>query len=124
MYIRTVIGNILKNPNIIYPNYANGKGYISNEYRTLIGIKSQGDNLIDVLELDDIIEFNDPRYTNEVYREQYFIISIDSTYSVSDIARKDIQLSDNYWRSVNDLLKLDLKIITYEQYMPLAQEVL
>jgi hypothetical protein len=82
-------------------------------------IKSSGDNLIDVLDLDDIIEFNDPRYTNEVYRIISFITSIGNNFD----GVKFIDTNDEYSFNEIHLLSLNVKVITHEQYMKLAQEI-
>jgi hypothetical protein len=128
MYIRTRTGNVLYDVMLNVKWTAkidNGLKYydFDGDYAGLVicenNFKSQGDNLIDVLELDDIIEFNDPRYTNEVYRILSFITSIGNNFD----GVKFIDTNDEYSFNEIYLLSLNVKVITHEQYMKLAQEI-
>jgi hypothetical protein len=114
MYIRTECG-LIRNVDEIEISGAYYKPVTGFEY----GIVKRGDNLIDVLDLDDIIEFNDPRYTNEVYRITSFITSIGNHFT----GIKFIETNDDYNFNETDLSGLNIKVITHEQYMKLAQEV-
>ena len=112
MYIRTECGLIVQGSK---ENDGNGIEICNNDYahdwsngRTL-KIKSQGDNLIDVLEVDDMIL--DKRLTIFL-RLDKFITSTYNDFIQLDIGTGGYIIEENI-----------SKVITHEQYMPLAQEV-
>jgi hypothetical protein len=100
MHIRTECGKIVSSNRINY--IQDNKVHIKYETKNhgtdvLRNIKSQGDNLSDVLEVKDIIIFNDN--TSTIY---------DGIKGVIDSF------------NIFDMIK---KVVTHEQYMKLAQEI-
>jgi len=116
MYIRTSCGvlGILKHIKLNMYEF-NNERYIKNGIRLHNSnhdytIKSQGDNLIDVLEVDDMIL--DKRLTIFL-RLDKFITSTYNDFVQLDIGTGGYIIEENI-----------SKVITHEQYLPLAQEVL
>jgi hypothetical protein len=108
MYIRTECGMIVSLEDGYYE--VNGEQLIDEKYGRW-EIKSQGDNLIDVLEFGDILcHYNE----NNILTKRMFVkvldIKIGFVGSSADSGIFKDQLP--FW-----------KIITHEQYLPLAQEV-
>jgi len=77
----------------------------------VLNIKSQGEDLIDVLEVGDIVYYN-------YCKSDWFDIGIISIipYKGSSIKFRNGLLNTKHNHKI-------LKIITHEQYLPLAQEV-
>lgn len=80
----------------------------------ILFVKKQGDNLIDVLEWEDLIIGDDGFiYTIVAYMFENDKLIDKSMQSVSEI-----------WKEINiSEIDFDFKVITHEQFMPLAQEV-
>ena len=117
MYIRTECGTIMKQQGKEYSYISSEKKCpynkndcdVLNNHRFFINsdIKSQGDNLIDVLEdYDTLIELND----NKI---------------VSHMSYKSFKYFYEYGISLGleEKMLKKYKVITHEQYMPLKQEV-
>jgi hypothetical protein len=106
-----------------------GNGYIMDKGTKCYNIKSQGDNLIDVLEDKDLIvevytKENDETYTLyeykgigvDRYKKQYVITNTSVKFYEEDLHLKETYIGNND--------TTEFKIITHEQYMKLAQEVI
>jgi hypothetical protein len=111
MYIRTECGFILDNASYDERYYFNkklglcemGNGYIMDKGTKCYNIKSQGDNLIDVLEDGDLIMGISPYGGFQHW------------YNV-----KNLHLKQD---TIKMLEENNTKVITHEQYMKLAQEI-
>ena len=87
------------------------EGILLSAIGDIVKIKSQGDNLIDVLEEKDLVIFNNSVQIVK-YRNGEGLVVLDY-YSVDDTAEID-ELREEHLKHY--------KIITHEQYMKLAQE--
>ena len=114
MWIRTECGELLQETTTDCRWYWNkkiglcemGNGYVMDKRNKMINFTKSGDNLIDVLEVDDTIISKHPIKPNK-----FIITAID---------KKLNEVVCDSWRIKESYIK---QVITHEQYMPLAQEV-
>ena len=103
MWVRTECGKLIDMSKVY--GYVKYGYYWNNDLYEKYKIKKQGDNLIDVLEVDDIVIYGVENFSG----------------SIMSIAYGEIYISDDTWFNPNKV-KIN-KVITHEQYMPLAQEI-